>query len=179
MHMANQWLWTLPHPFLQRHPLEVGYEKNRLLIQEKSTSHGSRRRSLLPPLSYDAGANPQTSGFPRTRRVPARFGTTMARGPFHAWGGRTVERSAYHPDVEIRISSRFTARSLCRNRGPCWSARPPSLRCALRFGLLFSRFSVPPSLRGLSSHHQPVALLSRVLLGSLSTGGRHRSVAPY
>lgn len=57
------------------------------------------------------------------------------------------------PDVKICISSRFTARSSCRNRGPCWSARPPSLRCALRFGLLFSRFSVPPSLRGLSSHH--------------------------
>ena len=62
-------------------------------------------------------------------------------------------KSTDRPDVEIRISSRFTARSLCRNRGPCWSARPPSLRCALRFGLLFSRFSVPPSLRGLSSHH--------------------------
>ena len=42
---------------------------------------------------------------------------------------------------------------MCRNRGPCWSARPPSLRCDLRFGLLFSRFSVPPSLRGLSPHH--------------------------
>lgn len=82
----------------------------------------------------------------------AWFGSTISRAPFHA-GGRTVERSAYRPDVEIRISSRFTARSLCRNRGPCWSARPPSLRCALRFGLLFSRFSVPPSLRGLSPHH--------------------------
>lgn len=89
----------------------------------------------------------------------AWFGSTISRAPFHA-GGRTVERSAYRPDVEIRISSRFTARSLCRNRGPCWSARPPSLRCALRFGLLFSRFSVPPSLCGLSSHHQSHGPLS-------------------
>ena len=82
----------------------------------------------------------------------AWFGSTISRAPFHA-GGRTVERSTDRPDIKIRISSRFTARSLCRNRGPCWSARPPSLRCALRFGLLFSRFSVPPSLRGLSPHH--------------------------
>ena len=92
----------------------------------------------------------------------AWFGSTISRAPFHA-GGRTVRKSTDRPDVEIRISSRFTARSLCRNRGPCWSARPPSLRCALRFGLLFSRFSVPPSLRGLSSHH-PIScrrLLSR------------------
>lgn len=64
------------------------------------------------------------------------------------------------PDVKICISSRFTARSSCRNRGPCWSARPPSLRCALRFGLLFSRFSVQPSPRGLSSHHQSHGPLS-------------------
>ena len=61
-------------------------------------------------------------------------------------GQLTARKENFH-------SSRFTARSLCRNRGPCWSARPPSLRCALRFGLLFSRFSVPPSLRGLSSRH--------------------------
>lgn len=45
----------------------------------------------------------------------AWFGSTISRAPFHA-GGRTVERSAYRPDVKIRISSRFTARSLCRNR---------------------------------------------------------------
>ena len=68
-------------------------------------------------------------------------------------GAVNCQKSTDRPDVTIRISSRFTARSLCRNRGPCWSARPPSLRCALRFGLLFSRFSVPPSLRGLSPHH--------------------------
>ena len=74
------------------------------------------------------------------------------RCAFHA-GRLIVRKSTDRPDVEIRISSRFTARSLCRNRGPCWSARPPSLRCALRFGLLFSRFSVLPSLRGLSSRH--------------------------
>lgn len=90
----------------------------------------------------------------------AWFGATrIVAAPFMR-GGELSERSAYRPDVEIRISSRFTARSLCRNRGPCWSARPPSLRCALRFGLLFSRFSVPPSLCGLSSHHQSHGPLS-------------------
>lgn len=68
------------------------------------------------------------------------------RGGELSKGQLTARKENFH-------SSRFTARSLCRNRGPCWSARPPSLRCALRFGLLFSRFSVPPSLRGLSSRH--------------------------
>ena len=57
------------------------------------------------------------------------------------------------PDVKICISSRFTARSSCRNRGPCWSARPPSLSVDVSSCTLYTRFSVPPSLRGLSSHH--------------------------
>lgn len=68
-------------------------------------------------------------------------------------GAVNCRKSTDRPDVEIRISSRFTARSLCRNRGPCWSARPPSLSVDCSSCTLLTRFSVPPSLRGLSSRH--------------------------
>ena len=36
-----------------------------------------------------------------------------------------------------------------------------------------------PSRSVTSEPHQPIALLSRALLGSLSSGVRHRSIAPY
>ena len=80
----------------------------------------------------------------------AWFGATrivaapLMRGGELSKGQLTARKENFH-------SSRFTARSLCRNRGPCWSARPPSLSVDCSSCTLLTRFSVPPSLRGLSS----------------------------
>ena len=111
--------------------------------------------SLDQPAKPPAEPIPAEVSFVHAETGNAWFGATrIAAAPFMrggelSKGQLTARKENFH-------SSRFTARSLCRNRGPCWSARPPSLSVDVSSCTLLTRFSVPPSLCGLSSPLTPL-----------------------
>lgn len=88
--MGGRHRTTRPHavtaqrrgPGLYWLPFQRGYDRCRITVHRESPRPrpAASSENLIHALAW--------------------FGTTMSRGPFHAWGGRTVERSAYHPDVE-------------------------------------------------------------------------------
>lgn len=85
----------------------------------------------------DAGANPRRAGRNHAGAKPRLF---------------------FRSNPAREASSRAVRNEICvgKSSWPCWSVRPPSLRCAARCGLLSSRFSVhaPAAPGQFSEYHR-------------------------